>query len=181
MRSTRLFARPEFSSGSLADMAFLMLTFFMITTQIHNEKGLAIVLPKFSHVPPVPVHDRNMFTIHINSADRYMVNGSIRTGLHGLREEIKRFILNYGQDPDSSVDPEKAVISLKTDRGASHRAYILALDEIQAAYYELYAERAGMEVETFRRLDINNPSERALYEKGKKGLPMNISIAESGQ
>jgi biopolymer transport protein ExbD len=169
---------PTLNAGSMADIAFLMITFFMITTQISDEKGLPVILPRPVDVPPAPINMRNIFTIQINSSDQFMVKGEIRAELFGVREEIKSFILNFGTNPWLSDHPEKAVVSLKADRGASHRAYIHALDEIQAAYYEIYAERAGIEVEQFRKLDVSHPTERALHEKGKKGIPMNISIAE---
>lgn len=178
MRYSGSLTRPELNAGSLADIAFLMLTFFMITTQITNENGLAIVLPQPITVPVAPIHKRNLFTVQINSADQFMVNGEVRSELDGLREEIKTFVLNNGRDITLSDSPEKAVVSLKADRGASHRAYIYALDEIQAAYYELYAEQAGIPVKAFRNLDLNRATDRALHEKGKKGIPMNISIAE---
>lgn len=178
MRYSGSLSRPELSAGSLADIAFLMLTFFMITTQITNEKGLVIVLPQPVHAPVTPIHKRNLFTVQINSADQFMVNGEVRSSLKGLREEIKTFVLNHGRDKTLSDNPEKAVVSFKADRGATHRAYIYALDEIQAAYYELYAERAGISVESFRNLDLSRANDRALHEKGKKGIPMNISIAE---
>lgn len=170
--------RPELQTGSMADIAFLMLTFFLITTQIVNEKGLTLVLPQPNNVPVAPVHKRNLFTVQVNGANRYMVNGEVRTKLDGLREEIKIFVLNNGQDVNRSDNPEKAVVSLKADRGATHRAYIYTLDEIQAAYYELYAEQAGISAEAFRKLDLSRPADRVLYEKGRKGIPMNISIAE---
>jgi len=178
MRYSGSLPRPELSAGSMADIAFLLLTFFMITTQITNEKGLTIVLPQPVHAPVAPIHKRNLFTIQINSADQFMVNGEVRSGLEGLREEIKTFVLNPGRDISLSDNPEKAVVSFKADRGATHRAYIYALDEIQAAYYELYAEQAGISVDAFRNLDLRKATDRTLHEKGKKGIPMNISIAE---
>lgn len=87
--------------------------------------------------------------------------------------------MNNGAHPNLSVSPEKAIVSFKTDRGTSYKAYIATLDEIQAAYYELYAQQAGITPEQFRKLDVRMSSEKILYEKGKKGIPMNISIAES--
>lgn len=170
--------RPELQTGSMADIAFLMLTFFLMTTQITNHKGLALVLPQPNNVPAAPVHKRNLFAVQVNAANRFLVNGEVRTELDGLREEIKIFVLNNGRDVTRSDNPEKAVVSLKADRGTTHRAYIYALDEIQAAYYELYAEQAGISAEAFRMLDLGRHADRVLYEKGRKGIPMNISIAE---
>jgi biopolymer transport protein ExbD len=174
----RTLTKPELNASSMADVAFLMLSFFMITTQISNEQGLPLLLPTLAIQPPAPANSRNMFAIHINSMDQYMVRGERRSGLAGLRYEIKEFIINNRQRPDFSDNPEKAIVSLKADRGTSHQAFIHALDEIQAAYYELYASQAGISVIQFRNLDLRNGTDRVLYEKGKRGIPMNISIAE---
>ena len=84
----------EVPAGSMADIAFLLLTFYMVSTVIHHEKGIAIVLPQFSDVAPQPVNKRNLFTIHVNHHDEFLVNGERRINLNGLRDEIKQFILN---------------------------------------------------------------------------------------
>jgi biopolymer transport protein ExbD len=162
----------------MADVAFLMLTFFMITTQISNDQGLRLVLPGPDIQHPAPLNRRNIFTVHINSMDQFMVRGERRTNLAGLRNDLKQFIMNNGLDPNLSDNPEKAVVSLKADRGTSHRAFIEALDEIQAAYYELYASRAGITVKQFISLDPGNADDRIVLEKAKAGIPMNISLAE---
>ena len=170
---------PELSSGAMADIAFLLLTFYMVTTEIKDNKGLAIMLPPFQEAPPeVPIPARDIFAIHINFQDKFLVEGELRDGLNNLRHEIKTFILNRGRQSDLSVSPDKAIVSIKTDRGASHQSFIAALDEAQSAYYEIYGERVGLSAKAFRELDLNNPKNQKLYDKARKGLPMNISIAE---
>ena len=67
---------------------------------------------------------------------------------------------------------------MKTDRGTSYKVFIYALDEIQGAYYEIYSERAGLSSKEFRMLDLTNPRNLQLHDKVKKGIPMNISLAE---
>ncbi len=165
------------NASSMADIAFLMLCFFMITTIIQEHKGLTLLLPQIDN-QTAPVNDRNVFTIRINSHNQLMVQNTTRENLIGVREEIKVFILNNGAVESLSENPVKAVVSFKADRGSNHKNYIAVLDEIQSAYYELYAERAGISTEAFRRLDTRIPPQNQLYLRGKAGIPMNISIAE---
>jgi biopolymer transport protein ExbD len=154
-----------------------MLVFFMVTTVMKEEKGLSVLLPAFDN-STAPVHDCNIFTIQINSADQFLIEGQPRTTLVGLRNELKEFIFNHGRNPKSSDSPVKAVVSLKPDRGTSYIRYVEALDEIQSAYYEIYAMQAGISPELFRKLDLNNPKDHSLYNKGREGVPMNISISD---
>jgi biopolymer transport protein ExbD len=170
---------PELSSGAMADIAFLLLTFYMVTTEIKDNKGLALMLPPYApETPTSDVNNRNLFTIRINSNDLLMVEGKEVHSLSGLRTDIKKFILNYEQDPTLSDRPEDAVVSIKTDRGTSYKSFIAALDEAQAAYYEIYAERAGISPKAFRGLDLTNPESKKIYDNARQGIPMNISIAE---
>ena len=165
-------------TSSMADIAFLMLTFFMVTTTVQEEKGLTLLLPTLNQSePPRPIHDRNLFKVQLNSNDEIMVEGERRASLTGLRDEVKRFVMNPDHVGHLSEAPAHAIVSLKTDRNTSYKAYIATLDEIQAAYYELYAEQAGITPEAFRKLDASIPRQRMLYEKGTQHIPMNISIA----
>ncbi|HEY5826662.1 MAG TPA: biopolymer transporter ExbD [Cyclobacteriaceae bacterium] len=170
---------PEVSTSSMADVAFLLLTFFLITTVINNDKGIPLLLPPpLTDTPLQPIHDRNLFKIQINGVDQFLVEDKQRTSLDNLRIELKEFILNNGVDESSSDSPQEAVVSIKTDRTTSYQVYLKALDEAQAAYYLIYSERVNLTPEQYRKLDLQNSKERMLYERGKKDIPMNISIAE---
>jgi biopolymer transport protein ExbD len=168
------------STSSIADIAFLLLTFFLVTTVIENYKGIPMILPQVLdvHHPPLPWKERNLFTVLINSHNQFLVEGEPRKNLEGLKTQLKKFILNNGADESLSENPERALISLKADRGTNHQTFITALDEIQGAYYEIYGERVGISTAAFRKLDLNNPSDQQLHRKAKEGIPMNISIAE---
>lgn len=175
----RLRVAPEVNSGSMADIAFLLLTFYMVTTVLSEQKGILMALPPYvAATTPVEIHERNLFTIHINSANHWLVDGTERSGSFGLREEVKRFVLNSDHRPDGSESPEAAVVSIRTDRGTQYKAFVEAVDEVQAAYHEIYAERMGMPVKDFLRLDMRNPAHKLAYDKARVGIPMNISIAE---
>ncbi len=180
---------PEIPNASMADIAFLLLTFFLVTTTISNDRGLQLLLPP----PPDPnqpiqkFQDHNLFTIQLNSSDALLVEGNPMDDVSGLKDEIKKFILNRGVDPNSSDSPEKAVVTYKTDRGTSQKRFVEVLDIIQGAYYDIWAERAGVSNARFREAasDLQNPENKAIYDKGlgkradgSNEIPMAISIAE---
>lgn len=181
---------PEIPNASMADIAFLLLTFFLMTTTIANDRGLSMVLPpppEAQQEEEIKIQEHNMFKIAINSNDALAVEGEYITDVSGLKEDIKKFILNRGVDPKSSDSPQKAIVSLKTDRGTSHKRFIEILDIIQGAYYDIYAERAQVTNARWRELsgDLNDPENRRLYDMGRGKLPdgsleipMNLSIAE---
>lgn len=130
----------------MADIAFLLLIFFMVTTTIVSDKGLALQLPPYHEMdqPIAKVNERNLFKILINSQDQLMVENETRDNYKGLHNEIKKFILNAQHNPNWSESPEKAVVSIKTGRGTTQEMYIHVLNEAKAAYYEIYAERTGL-------------------------------------
>ena len=94
---------PEVSSGSMADIAFLLLIFFLVTTTIANDKGIILMLtPPDTDEKPVDVdiQQRNIFTILANSSDQLLVeNEPYRRKPSELTEEVKKFILNFGRRP----------------------------------------------------------------------------------
>ncbi len=184
---------PEIPNASMADIAFLLLTFFLMTTTVASDKGLMIQLPPPPEaLPPdtdIEIPERNLFKIQVNSFDKLLVEGEPWTASNReLTDKIKAFILNNGQDPTSSDNPQKAIVSFKTDRGTTHKAFIDVLDAIQASYHEIYAERAGVSVDRWREIasDPNaDPQTRQQYDKGRGILPngnveipMALSIAE---
>lgn len=121
-----------------------------------------------------------MFKIQVNSSDALLVEGNPMEDISNLKEDIKKFILNRGKDPLSSDSPDKAIISYKTDRGTSHKRFIQILDIMQGAYYDIYAEQAGVTNQKFREAasDLQNPAYKDIYDRGRKDIPMQISIAE---
>lgn len=171
--------KPSVNSGSMADIAFLLLIFFLVTTTIQQDKGLMLKLPPMpEEIVEVDIHERNLFKILINAQDQYLVEGDIRTDVLGLSEEVKTFVMNRGKNPSLSDSPKDAIISIKASRGTSYQHYIAALDEVKRAYYSIYGDRVGLSPEAYVKLDRKNPRELKLYQQGKQDIPMNISIAE---
>lgn len=179
MKITRKLNQEPVNTGSMADIAFLLLIFFLVSTTILQEKGLMITLPPDQEVQAVmPVNDRNLFKISINSNNQFLIQDEQRDDLVGLKDEIRQFILNPTQTAELAESPKKAIISLKSNRGTDYAAFIAVLDELKGAYYDIYGERVGLSGDQYRHLDLDDPRQLALYEKGKEGIPMNISIAE---
>jgi biopolymer transport protein ExbD len=184
---------PEIPNASMADIAFLLLTFFLMTTTVASDKGLLTQLPPPPEaLPPdmdVEIPERNLFKVQVNSFDKLLVEGEPWTSTpRDLTDKVKAFVLNNGADPASSDNPQKAIVSLKTDRGTSHKVFIEVLDALTAAYYEIYAERAGVSVERWREISQEPNADqqtKQLYDKGRGLLPNGqveipkaISIAE---
>jgi len=184
-------ATPDIPNASMADIAFLLLTFFLMTTTVANDKGILLTLPPPPETLPqdVEIHERNLFKIQVNSFNNVMVEGEPWTGSNrDLIERIKRFVLDYGNDSTLSDSPKDAVVSIKTDRGTSHAKFIQVLDASEAAYNEIYADRAGVSVERWRDIAADPNADavsKELYDKGRgilpdgsPEIPKAISIAE---
>ena len=139
---------PTVNAGSMADIAFLLLIFFLVTTTISADKGMLRKLPAECDAPPciVDFNERNVFRIFINSNDEIMVEDEI-IDISDLKGLAIAFIDNNGKNvcdycsgeqlPTSSDKPSQAIISLKHDALTNYGAFIVVQDEISKAYYDL--------------------------------------------
>ena len=150
---------PGINSSSTADIAFMLLIFFLTTTSMDTDKGLARRLPQ----PPDPnmqqdniiVKERNILQVRINK-DNQLMGGSDYMEVAQLRAKAKEFIANPNDDanlPEKHVKDipllggacmvtEKHVISVTNDVGTSYQVYIDVQNELVAAYNELRNEMA---------------------------------------
>jgi biopolymer transport protein ExbD len=133
----------EINAGSMADIAFLLLFFFLVTTTILEDKGILVKLPPWSDEPPEieRLKSRNVFSVLVNASNQLLVRGEM-LDVENLRERTKEFILNPQRRDDLSESPSNAIISLKNDRGTSYETYLTVYNELQAAYNELRNETA---------------------------------------
>jgi biopolymer transport protein ExbD len=146
-------ALPEINAGSMADIAFLLLIFFLVTTTMDVDSGINRKLPPWDEEQlddPPPIKKKNIFTVLVNSRNQLLVEDEYME-LADLREAAKRFLNNNGdgscdycsgglRNPLSSDNPGKAIISLQNDRGTSYKTYISVQNELAAAYNELREE-----------------------------------------
>lgn len=136
----------------MADIAFLLLIFFLVTTTIETDAGLDRMLPPIE--PPdtdVIIKQKNIFQVSINRDGQLLADEEL-TNIQDLREKAKAFLDNGGapsgspdycsyckgkRDPSSSDSPAKAIISLKNDRETKYGTYITVQNELVGAYNDL--------------------------------------------
>jgi biopolymer transport protein ExbD len=133
--------RNEINAGSMADIAFLLLIFFLVTTTIVEDKGILVKLPPWSEEEPdvTKLKSRNVFAVLVNAQNQLLVRGE-PTNIGDLRERAKEFIANPEKREDLSERPIKAIISLRNDRGTKYETYLRVYNELKAAYNELWDE-----------------------------------------
>lgn len=149
----------EVNASSMADIAFLLLVFFLVATQVASEKGLAILLPpkrEDDDDTEIEIKERNLYVVIINSRNQLLVENK-QMKIHQLKRGVLEFITNNGRNPDLSDSPGKAIVSLKTDMGTDYKTYIIVLDQIKAAYHELRAKHMGITLKEY--LDYNASEE----------------------
>ncbi|RLD30714.1 MAG: biopolymer transporter ExbD [Bacteroidetes bacterium] len=194
---------PEVNAGSMADIAFLLLIFFLVTTTIEKDKGIARQLPPIEDIidPPI-IKQKNLFIVNVNRNDQLLVEEKLMD-VKDLRQAAINFLDNGGapasspeycnfcqgkRSPSSSDNPEKAVISVQNDRLTSYRMYIIVQNELVAAYNYLRdreSERLYGWKFTQMKRDVdegnyngNVEAAREKLENIQKLIPLKLSEAE---
>lgn len=178
---------PAINSSSTADIAFLLLCYFLMTTTMGSQTGLSRRLPPMpdpnQKVEDQKVNRRNILQVKINSADRILA-GSEPMDVSQLKDKVKEFIANPTNNPNlpekeyKEIEGKeylvsKGVISLQNDRGTSYQAYIAVQNELVKAINELRDEFSMKEYgKVFAALDEDRQG------IVKKVIPQNISEAE---
>lgn len=142
---------PEVNAGSMADIAFLLLIFFLVTASIEVDAGFNRMLPKIEPTEPIEINDRNLFEINMNAKNELLVEGEL-FDLKNLRKAVIHFIDNGGlkanaegyceyckgeRDPKSSDNPENAIVSITTNRNTAYDLYVAVQNEVVGTYNDL--------------------------------------------
>ncbi|MCL7764294.1 biopolymer transporter ExbD [Polaribacter sp. Z014] len=178
---------PEINAGSMADIAFLLLIFFLVTTTMSVDAGISRKIPQKQENPTdLDINERNILEININKHNALLVDGKI-IEVKELKQIAINFIDNGGgldinkntcswctgkRDKLSSDHPSKAIISIKTDRLTNYGTYLSTLDIINSAYAHL---RNKLAIKLYKRnykslleeLKASNNSDNNLLEKIK--------------
>lgn len=149
----------EINASSMADIAFLLLVFFLVTTTFDSDYGIQRSLPAkpSEEVKPPEINKRNVFIVLVNRNDEMYVNGEVGD-VNLLKEDVKNFILNptdneklsnkklvkstkWGKD----IYVSKGVVALQTDRNTSYKRYIEIQNQLAGAFNEMKNDLAQRE------------------------------------
>ncbi|MBR4438870.1 MAG: biopolymer transporter ExbD [Bacteroidales bacterium] len=179
---------PEINASSQADIAFLLLVFFLITTTMDVDKGLQRKLPPMpeenQQQDEVKINRRNIVVVKINAQDRIMV-GSKPSDVSEIKDQIVEFLTNPNDDPNKpekevkfikglgNYAVSKGVVSLQNDKGTLYNTYIQVQNEIVRAINEIRDQFSTQHYgKKFAQLDEDH------QKIVKEAVPQNISEAE---
>ena len=178
---------PEINASSMADISFLLLIFFLVTTTMDTDSGITRRLPPPVENPDmdVKVTERNILNVMINKYDKLMVNGK-PCDITELKDRTKTFIT---PNPNDESAPEvemkdielignfmtnKGVVSLKNDRGTSYMMYIAVQNELAKAFNELREDVAWR----YFQQHYADMTDKDKIDAVNKAVPVRISEAE---
>ena len=179
---------PDINASSQADIAFLLLVFFLITTTMDVDKGIARKLPPMpeenQQQEDVKINRRNIIVVKINSQDKIMV-GSTPTDVSQIKDKIVEMLSNPTDNPNmpekevkaikglGNYPVSKGVVSLQNDKGTLYNTYIQVQNEIVRAINELRDQFSTAKYgKKYAQLDEDH------QKIVKEAIPQNISEAE---
>ncbi len=178
---------PEINGGSMADIAFLLLIFFLVATTMDIDTGMIRKLSPPTDQPPPEIKERNVWVVLVNSKDQLMVEGE-QMPLNMLRSRTKEFLLNpqnkenlpekriENVEPFGEIEVTKGIISIKNDRETSYEIFIQVMNELIAAGNEIKDE---FSIKHFGKKYSELPDH--LQETVKQAVPAVISESEPVQ
>ena len=179
---------PEVNGTSLADIAFILLFFFLVTSSMDVDTGILRRLPPpiDPNEKPEDINKRNLFEVRINSQDYLWAKGQYMD-IRDLKESTKAFISNKSNSPSYAdkrevyipllggiYEASRGIISLKNDRGTSYNMYVQVQNELTKAITEL---RNELSKEHFG-VNFTDLVDQEKIEAIQKAIPVAISEAE---
>ncbi len=119
--SRRNKSNPEIPTSSMADIAFLLIVFFLVTTTMNQDKGIGMQLPPAGENKKI--QKKNICNIWVNASGDILINLEQEIALEQLRADIERRL----------SENDKLIVSLKADQETAYNAFINVLDEIKLA------------------------------------------------
>lgn len=179
---------PALNTTSSADIAFLLLIFFLVSTTMDVDKGIQRRLPPMpdenQKQQDIKVNRRNIVVVRINSQDRILAGG-VPMDVTQVKDKIKEFIVNPTNSeslPEKEMKDiegfgqyavSKGVVSLQNDRGTSYSAYLRVQNEIVKAFNEIRDDFAMVNYGS-KYADLDEEKQRIVRD----AVPQSISEAE---
>ncbi len=183
---------PEVNASSTADIAFMLLIFFLVATTMNVDSGINRVLPPWSEnqdqTDAPEIKERNLMSVHVNMYDQIAMMGEL-VHISQVKDKAKEFILNANDDeslPEKEITEvdligpypiSQGVISLQNDRATSYETYIQVQNELTKAFNEIREELSMMKFGSeFAELteDQRNAVQKAVPLKISEAEPKNI-------
>ena len=179
---------PALNTTSSADIAFLLLIFFLVSTTMDVDKDIQRRLPPMpdenQKQQDIKVNRRNIVVVRINSQDRILAGG-VPMDVTQVKDKIKEFIVNPTNSeslPEKEMKDiegfgqyavSKGVVSLQNDRGTSYSAYLRVQNEIVKAFNEIRDDFAMVNYGS-KYADLDEEKQRIVRD----AVPQSISEAE---
>ncbi|MDE0599653.1 ExbD/TolR family protein [Dokdonia genika] len=182
---------PEINAGSMADIAFLLLIFFLVTTTIEKDRGLVRALPpeQPENVEPPIIKEKNLFVVIVNKNDELLVEDKPME-MKDLQEAAIAFLDNGGvpkgqegycdycqgeRDPSSSDFPDKAIVTVKNDRETSYETYITVQNELVGAYNFL-RDRESQRLYGWKFTEVKKAIDEGVYKGNEESAKEKLDI-----
>jgi biopolymer transport protein ExbD len=182
---------PEINAGSMADIAFLLLIFFLVTTTIEKDRGLVRALPpeQPENVEPPIIKEKNLFVVIVNKNDELLVEDKPME-MKDLQEAAIAFLDNGGvpkgqegycdycqgeRDPSSSDFPDKAIVTVKNDRETSYETYITVQNELVGAYNFL-RDRQSQRLYGWKFTEVKKAIDEGVYKGNEESAKEKLDI-----
>jgi len=174
----------DINAGSMADIAFLLLIFFLVVSTMEKDVGINRKLPKLcpTNDCSMDINERNLLTIKLNNKNELLVNDDPFL-VSNLKQRVMTFVNNNGdssctycngkQLENASDNPKKAVISILSSRKTSYERFIEVQDELVTAYYEM---RKNFVTDKFNKSLSELTSDE--LKQAKDAYPFQVSEAE---
>lgn len=173
MKSSNRSKSTEVNASSMADIAFLLLIFFLVTTTIFNDQGILTKLPPYEDEPILQsINEENVLTVRLNGKNELLVEGE-PLQIPQLRKATKNFIMNPEGREDLPDKPTKAIVSLHHDRSTKFAYYLSVYNELKGAYSELWDEMAQKHYQKGFE-ELGKPEQKKI----RAAIPLVISEAE---